>query len=218
MGFLLFGLGFAFVACFALQSAFARLGRRPARALPGGSGHVLIHSNIEKSMALVFAILLGVGLPAGLFRAWQIGSFGAALYFIALSVPLGWLCILNLRRQWNVVELTETALTWRRGRVVTSIAWTDVSRFAEAPSSTAWIVRASDGETLRVDKLLIGVTTTFLDYVKAHLSASLYATAFAYVRPLAAQRARERGASPGMERRDEADGSDRRTPRGPRKH
>jgi hypothetical protein len=117
---------------------------------------------------------------------------------MALSVPLGWLCVLNLRRQWNVVELTETALTWRRRAAATTIAWADVSGFAEAPSSTAWIVRASDGRTLRVDKLLIGVTTTFLEYCKAHLSASLYSTAFAYVRPLAARRARERGAEPGM--------------------
>jgi hypothetical protein len=149
-------------------------------------------------MALVFAILLGVGLPAGLFRAWQIGSFGAALYFVALSVPLGWLCILNLRGQWNVVELTDTAITWRRDSLVTTIAWPDVSSFAEAPSSTAWIVRAGDRRTIRVDKLLIGVTTTFLEYLKAHLSASLYETAFAYVRPLAAQRARERGAASKM--------------------
>jgi hypothetical protein len=173
-----------------LKSALVRIGRRPARYLPDSSSYLMVHAPLEKCLAVLFVALVISGLTAGIFRAWQIDSLGAAIFFVALAVPLGWMAFLNLLKQRNTIELTDSAISWRRGSVVTTIKWTEVSGFAEAPSSTAWIVRSRDGRTLRVDKLLVGVPTTFVEYLRKHLSESLFSTALAYVLPMTALRLR----------------------------
>jgi hypothetical protein len=109
-----------------------------------------------------------------------------------LAAVFGWVAILYLRKQRNVIELTDSGVTWRRGSLSTVMLWSEVVGFAEAPSSTAWIIRARDGRVLRVDKLLVGVPTTFIDYLRNYLPPPLFETAFAYVRPKAALRARIR--------------------------
>lgn len=190
MGFLLAGIIAAFTGPIVLNIALARIGRLPARSLPDNSGHLMVHASLDKCLAVVFASVIILGFTAGIYRAWQIESWGAAIFFFALSSLLGWMAFLNLRKQRNIIELTESAITWRRGSMVTVIPWSEVSGFAEAPSSTAWIVRSRDGRMLRVDKLLVGVPTTFVDYLRKHLPPALFDTALAYVKPMTALRAR----------------------------
>jgi hypothetical protein len=181
----------AFVAMnLSLFIVFARMGSLPARESPDQSGHVLKHALIEKVFATFFSVLVVVGFMVGIYAALREGSWLLGLYVSILFPPFGWISALYLRKQRNVIELTEVGMTWRRGTLSTAIRWNDVSGFSEAPSSTAWIIRAKDGRTLRVDKLLIGVPTTFVEYLRKYLPPSLFDTSFAYVRPKAALRAR----------------------------
>jgi hypothetical protein len=190
MEILLAGTVVYIVGLVVLKSALVRIGRLPARFRPDSSSHLMVHAPLEKCLAVLFAASVVAGLTAGIYRAWQIDSAGAACLFVALAVPLGWMAFLNLLKQRNTIELTDSAISWRRGSMVTIIKWTEVSGFAEAPSSTAWLVRSRDGRTLRVDKLLVGVPTTFVEYLRKHLSESLFNTALAYVRPMLALRLR----------------------------
>ena len=190
MEFLLAGMIVSFTAIVLLNIALKRIGRLPARSLADGSGHLMVHAVLDKCLAVIFAAAVVLGFTAGIYRAWQLGSWGAAIYFCALALPLGLLAFLNLRRQGNRIELTDSAITWRRGELKTIIPWSEISGFAEAPSSTAWVIRSRNGRTLRVDKLLVGVPTTFVDYLRKHLPKSLFNTALAYVRPMTALRLR----------------------------
>jgi hypothetical protein len=176
------------IGVYAILVAFAHIGRLPARPLADGSGHLMVHSIFEKSIAWVFAALVILGFVAGAVRIGQIQSWGLGLYVLVLCILAGWLAGLYLRKQRNRVEFNEVGLTWRRGSKAISIAWSEVTRFTEAPSMTALIVRARDGRTLPVDKLLVGTQTTFLEYLRTHLSTHLYETVFGYIRPRAAMR------------------------------
>jgi hypothetical protein len=179
----------AIVGTLSIYVMLARIGRLPARSLADDSGHVLVHANLDKGIAWTFASLTLLGFISGIYRAWQIESGALAIYVVVLAALFGWLAFIYLRKQRNIIELTASAITWRRGSLVTVILWSDVVGFTEAPSSTAWLVRARDGRTLRVDKLLVGVPTTFVEYLRKYLPPQLFDTAFAYVRPKAALRA-----------------------------
>jgi hypothetical protein len=179
----------AIVLTVSIYVLFARIGRLPARSLANNSGHLMVHAHLDKGIAWTFATLIVLGFTSGIYRAFQIESWGLAIYIAILAPLLGWIAFLYLRKQRNVIELTDSAITWRRGSLVTVILWSEVVGFTEAPSSTAWLVLARDGRTLRVDKLLVGVPTTFIDYLRKYLPPQLFDTAFAYVRPKAALRA-----------------------------
>jgi hypothetical protein len=179
----------AIVGTFSIYVMLARIGRLSARSLANDSGHVMVHANLDKGIAWTFATLIVLGFASGIYRALQIESGALAIYVVVLAALFGWLAFIYLRKQRNIIELTDTAITWRRGSLVTVILWSDVVGFTEAPSSTAWLVRARDGRTLRVDKLLVGVPTTFVDYLRKYLPPQLFDTALAYVRPKAALRA-----------------------------
>jgi hypothetical protein len=170
-------------------AAFARTGTLAARPLPNNSGHVMRHAIFEQIMAFAFAVLVTAGLIIGIYRAVKIDSWGLGIYIAILASFLGWLAILYMRKQRNVIELTDSAITWRRGSLVTVILWSEVVDFTEATSSTAWLVRARDGRTLRVDKLLVGVPTTFVDYLRRYLPPQLFDTALLCLRPKTALRA-----------------------------
>jgi hypothetical protein len=129
-----------------------------------------------------------LGFISGIYGAWQFESWGFAIYVAILAALFGWLAFIYLRKQRNVIELTDSAITWRRASLVTVILWSEVVGFNEAPSSTAWLVRARDGRTLRVDKLLVVVPTTFVDYLRKYLPPQLFDTALFCVRPKAALR------------------------------
>jgi hypothetical protein len=176
----------AMVGTFSIYVLFARIGRLPARSLANNSGHVMVHARLDKAIAWTFATLIVLGFTSGIYRALQIESWGLAICVAALASLFGWVAFVYLRKQRNVIELTDSAITWRRGSLVTVILWSEVVGFTEAPSSTAWLVRARDGRTLRVDKLLVGVPTTFVEYLRKYLSPQLFDTALAYVRPKAA--------------------------------
>ena len=179
----------AIVGTFSIYVLFARIGRLPARSLANNTGHVMVHAYLDKGIAWTFATLTVLGFTFGIYRAWQIKSLGLALYVALLGALFGWVAFIYLRKQRNIIELTDYAITWQRGPLVTVIPWSDVVGFTEAPSSTAWLIRARDGRTLRVDKLLVGVPTTFVDYLRKYLPPQLFDTALAYVRPKAALRA-----------------------------
>jgi hypothetical protein len=179
----------AIVGTVTIYVLFARIARLPANSLPNNSGHVMVHAHLDKGIAWTFATLTVLGFASGIYRAWQIESWGLAIFVAILGPLFGWVAFLYLRKQRNVIELTDSAITWRRGSLVTVILWSEVVGFTEAPSSTAWLVRARDGRTLRVDKLLVGVPTTFVDYLRKYLPPQLFDTALAYVRPKAALRA-----------------------------
>jgi hypothetical protein len=110
-----------------LKSALVRIGRLPARYLPDSSSYLMVHAPLEKCLAVLFVALVISGLTAGIFRAWQVDSLGAAIFFVALAVPLGWMAFLNLLKQRNTIELTDSAISWRRGSIVTTIKWTEAS-------------------------------------------------------------------------------------------
>jgi hypothetical protein len=179
----------AIVGTASIYVFFARIGRLPARALANNSGHVMVHAHLDKGIAWTFATLIVLGFTSGIYRAWQIESWGLAIYVGILAALFGWVAFIYLRKQRNIIELTDSSITWRRGSLVTVILWSEVVGFTEAPSSTAWLVRARDGQTLRVDKLLVGVPTTFVDYLRKYLPPQLFDTALACVRPKAALRA-----------------------------
>ncbi len=179
----------AIVGTLSLYVCFARIGRLPARALANNSGHEMVHAHLDKGIAWTFASLVVLGFISGIYRAWQFESWGFAIYVAILAALFGWVAFIYLRKQRNVIELTDSAITWRRGSLVTVILWSEVVGFAEAPSATAWLVRARDGRTLRVDKLLVGVPTTFVDYLRMYLTPQLFETALFCVRPKAALRA-----------------------------
>jgi hypothetical protein len=179
----------AIVGTCSIYVLFARIGRLPARSLANNSGHVMVHAHLDKGIAWTFATLVVLAFTSGIYRAWQIESWGLATFVAVFAALFGWVAFIYLRKQRNTIELTDSAITWRRGSLVTVILWSEVVGFTDAPSSTAWLVRARDGRTLRVDKLLVGVPTTFVDYLRKYLSPQLFDTALAYVRPKAALRA-----------------------------
>jgi hypothetical protein len=179
----------AIVVTASIYVLFARIGRLPAKSLANSSGHVMVHAHLDKGIAWTFASFVVLGFISGIYRAWQIESWGLAIYVAILAPLLGWVAFLYLRKQRNVIELTHSAITWRHGSLATVILWSEVVGFTEAPSSTAWLVRARDGRTLRVDKLLVGVPTTFVDYLRMYLPPQLFETALFCVRPKAALRA-----------------------------
>jgi hypothetical protein len=179
----------AIVGTVSIYVLFSRIARLPASSLPNNSGHVMDHAHLDKGIAWTFATLTVLGFASGIYRACQIESWGLAIYVAILAPLFGWVALLYLRKQRNVIELTDSAITWRRGSLETVILWPEVVGFTEAPSSTAWLVRARDGRTLRVDKLLVGVPTTFVDHLRKYLPPQLFDSALAYVRPKAALRA-----------------------------
>jgi hypothetical protein len=179
----------AIAGTFSVYVLFARIGRLPARTLANNAGHVMVHAHLDKGIAWTFATLVVLGFISGIYRAWQFQSWGFAIYVAILAALFGWLAFIYLRKQRNVIELTDSAITWRRGSLVTVILWSEVVGFTEAPSSTAWLVRARDGRTLRVDKLLVGVPTTFVEYLRKYLPPLLFDTALFCVRPRTALRA-----------------------------
>jgi len=183
------GLIFALVGSYAIRIAFARIGLRPAAPLPHGTGHVMVHSALDKGMAWFFAGAVAAGTLAGIYRWLQLDEdWILGVVLVVFCAPACWVAFLYVRKQRNRVELTSAGLTWRRDSMAVSLPWSDVTGFSEA--LTAWIIRGRDGRTVRIDKLLVGAPTTFLDYLKTHASLRVYELAFGNIRPRAALRAR----------------------------
>jgi hypothetical protein len=125
----------------------------------------MVHSALDKSMAWFFAMAVAIGTLGGIYRCIQMDEdWGLAVVLVLFCTPACSVALLYLRRQRNRVILTNTGLTWKRGSVAVFMPWSDVTGFSEA--LTAWIIRDRNGRTLRIDKLLVGTPTTFLDYLR----------------------------------------------------
>jgi hypothetical protein len=193
--FFIFGAVSVWVASYAIWIAFARIGLRAAMSLPDGTGHVMVHSALDKSMAWFFATAVAIGTLSGIYRWLQMDEdWGVAVVLVLFCTPACWVAFLYVRKQRNRVKLTNAGLTWQRDSMAVFTPWSDVTGFSEA--LTAWIIRDRNGRMLRIDKLLVGTATTFLDYLKAHVSSHIYELAFANIRPRAALRARLRARLP----------------------
>jgi hypothetical protein len=186
----LLGLLAAVVSLVALWKQLARLGQLPARELPDGTGHLMVHSAMEKVLAYAFALVVPALAIVGIGLTWRDGNWGFGLYTFALCAIFGWPTALYLRRVRNRVELTGAGITQRRGRLRVFIPWTEVTKITEAPWPNTLNIRGSNGRTLQLDKLLVG-RRTVLEYMRAHLPPHLYQAAFAYLSPLTALRQRD---------------------------
>jgi hypothetical protein len=77
-----------FPACFivakflnvSIYVLFARIGKLPARSLANNSGHLMVHAHLDKGIAWTFATLIVLGFTSGMYRAFQIESWGLAIY------------------------------------------------------------------------------------------------------------------------------------------
>ncbi len=50
----------------------------------------MVHSHLDKIIAWTFATFIVLGFTSGIYRAWQIESWGLAIYVAILAPLFGW--------------------------------------------------------------------------------------------------------------------------------
>ncbi|MDB6158085.1 MAG: hypothetical protein JWO04_1791 [Gammaproteobacteria bacterium] len=74
----------AIVSLVAFWKELARLGQLPARELPDGTGHFMVHSPMEKGCAYALATMLPAFAIFGIYVTWRDSNWGFGLYIFAL--------------------------------------------------------------------------------------------------------------------------------------
>jgi hypothetical protein len=69
----------------------------------------MVHAHLDKGIAWTFSTLIVLDFTSGIYRAWQIESFGLATFVAVLALLFGWVAFNYLRKQRNTIELTDTS-------------------------------------------------------------------------------------------------------------
>lgn len=139
-----------------------------------GNGYVLVRSSSEKSLAWLNIFM---SLPVIVFSAYgglQEGNLRLAVWGPVFGALWLILALLYLRITRRSVELTESGVKLLGDRKVVFIPWGEVSSVSLTSLSSGLIVRSLSGEEITIDKMYIGARTSGVDYLRAHLSQSLF--------------------------------------------
>lgn len=139
-----------------------------AKEMPGGAGHVLVHSTMSKALSVIWC-LLWFSSTMGLLAAGVAGhDLTADLVALVIGSPLVAVGLYALRRSLRVLEMNNERLTLRDGSQTVTILWTEVARVNTTGVSNKLAIYGSNGNRIVVDPGFVG-KGTLLEYLRAHI-------------------------------------------------